>query len=449
MLKDLNWNIMNNIYCELKKIVAALLLFAYFAAGAQVGIGTTNPNPNALLDVDATSIKGGVLMPRVALISTISPYPLVNHVAGMTLYNTSTVSGTNNVSPGYYYNNGIRWLRLVTEADVDTKAWGTEGNAGTTAGTNFIGTTDNQALNIRTNNLNSFRFTETGSLHSYSNGTAALPSFAWNISSGTGLYYPESHTIGFSTYGGEKFRMTLFGQLQSSNDGIRTAPSFSFLSSPRSGMFMPSTNVLSFSTNGTERLRIPNQHQIFAMNGGTATQPFYSWNSTSSTGMFSPQTNNLAFSTNGTERMRINTGGNIGIRTTAPTQALHVVGNTRLQGALMPNNNSGTSGQVLQSAGANNSPTWGPTIRRFITNTYNVNANSRRIIYFALPGLTVNDAVFATIQGSWDDSPRVSIDYVEARNGQLVLVVSNNTGGIFGGGTNYLGMAFVLTVIQY
>lgn len=51
-------------------------------------------------------------------------------------------------------------------------------------------------------------------------------------------------------------------------------------------------------------------------------------------------------------------GGNFGIGTTGASEALHVVGNIRFSGALMPNNTAGTSGQVLTSAGAGTVPTW-------------------------------------------------------------------------------------------
>ena len=66
----------------------------------------------------------------------------------------------------------------------------------------------------------------------------------------------------------------------------------------------------------------------------------------------------LGFYTSNTERLRILSGGNVGIGTTAPTQRLHVEGNFRFSGAFMPNNNSGTNGQVLVSHGAGAPPTW-------------------------------------------------------------------------------------------
>lgn len=65
----------------------------------------------------------------------------------------------------------------------------------------------------------------------------------------------------------------------------------------------------------------------------------------------------LLFGTNAIERMRITDLGNVGIGKT-PTEKLDINGNVRFSGALMPNNNPGTDGQVLVSKGAGNPPAW-------------------------------------------------------------------------------------------
>ena len=66
----------------------------------------------------------------------------------------------------------------------------------------------------------------------------------------------------------------------------------------------------------------------------------------------------LVIRTNNTERVRIDTNGNVGIGIATPTQRLDVNGNVRFSGALMPNGNPGTAGQVLVSQGPGNAPVW-------------------------------------------------------------------------------------------
>jgi hypothetical protein len=68
--------------------------------------------------------------------------------------------------------------------------------------------------------------------------------------------------------------------------------------------------------------------------------------------------NSLVFATNNLERMRVTNSGNIGIGLSSPSEKLDVSGNIKFSGALMPNNNAGTSGQILQSNGSGSPPTW-------------------------------------------------------------------------------------------
>lgn len=105
---------------------------------AQVTIGSNaDPNINAILDLknnanENTSTKG-LLLPRVELTSTTAYTPLTAHVAGMTVYNTTT---TGDVTPGYYYNNGTKWVRI---ADFATEPWyNAATNTGATANTQNI-----------------------------------------------------------------------------------------------------------------------------------------------------------------------------------------------------------------------------------------------------------------------------------------------------------------------
>jgi hypothetical protein len=78
-----------------------------------VGVGTFNPSSSALLDL--TSSTKGFLPPRVSLSSITSASPITSPATGLLVYNTAT-SGVypNNVSPGYYYYNGVKWVNFIT-----------------------------------------------------------------------------------------------------------------------------------------------------------------------------------------------------------------------------------------------------------------------------------------------------------------------------------------------
>jgi len=87
-------------------LIITLLVFTKITMG-QIGIGTTNPNANAILEI-ASSNKG-LLIPRVALTGTVNSAPLAAHVDGMLVYNTAT---TGDVTPGFYFNSGGVWTSL-------------------------------------------------------------------------------------------------------------------------------------------------------------------------------------------------------------------------------------------------------------------------------------------------------------------------------------------------
>lgn len=104
-----------------------LLILSFFftilssAQTSSVGIGTTNPDANAILEVQSSN--KGFLLPRLELLSTALPAPMSAHVEGLTVYNTATAG---DVTPGYYYNTGAKWIRL---ADANTSAWKSVSNS--------------------------------------------------------------------------------------------------------------------------------------------------------------------------------------------------------------------------------------------------------------------------------------------------------------------------------
>ncbi|MGB1305912.1 hypothetical protein, partial [Pseudoalteromonas marina] len=129
-------------------------------------------------------------------------------------------------------NDGAVWVRLG--AGAASADWTISGNAGTTAGTNFLGTTDAVALHIRTTNSDRIIIQPGGNIgiNDIGNATDQLsvtdtdyPVNGYATGSATnhtGLYASQ-RGIG-STVWGENFKTTndgtssIFGEMEASND---------------------------------------------------------------------------------------------------------------------------------------------------------------------------------------------------------------------------------------
>jgi hypothetical protein len=202
--------------------------------------------------------------------------------------------------------------------------------------------------------------------------------------------------IGEVNQGSAAFILTAYAILQA---GSAAAPSFSFDLDRDTGMYRAAANIIGFATNGTERVRINDSGQA-EFSSGTAALPSITTIGDVNTGVFFPAADTIAFAEGGAEAMRINSSGNVGIGETNPTRKLDVVGTasatyfnlgadtasapavdaaiTRPAGgtiALIANAaerlriasagqigiggaNYGTSGQVLTSGGAAAAPSW-------------------------------------------------------------------------------------------
>jgi len=129
---------------------AAALLVSSVWAQQNVGIGTNTPHPTALLELYSTS--KGLLIPRM---TQAERNAISSPATGLLIYQTDN-------TPGFYYWNGTAWIPLLSSSSGGGLFWSLTGNSIT--GTEFLGTTNNQPLVIRTNNTERMRITATGNV---------------------------------------------------------------------------------------------------------------------------------------------------------------------------------------------------------------------------------------------------------------------------------------------
>ncbi|MFK5983203.1 MAG: hypothetical protein QM499_09835 [Flavobacteriaceae bacterium] len=129
---------------------AFFLIFLSTTLFSQVGINTTTPAEGAMLDISSTN--KGLLLPRIIIddLSTIDPIT-GDGTESLLVYNISEIT-----PKGFYYWDSSKW------AVIGGNDWSLLGNAGTNPATNFIGTTDNVDLVLKTNDSEQMRILNGG-----------------------------------------------------------------------------------------------------------------------------------------------------------------------------------------------------------------------------------------------------------------------------------------------
>ena len=198
-----------NVIVMKKSLLIVFFTVFSFNLFSQVGIGTVSPSPGSILDIDSS--EKGLLIPRVNIsdLNTIAPVT-GGATTGLLVYNNNTTTGE-----GFYYWDSSKWVNL------SSKDWKLNGNSLTTPGTDFLGTTDNKDLIIKTNNSEVLNFKKNGQIQAKNPGTALEPLFTWSGDNNTGMYQISSDRLGFSAGGLEFMRLS---EATASNDFVINEP---------------------------------------------------------------------------------------------------------------------------------------------------------------------------------------------------------------------------------
>lgn len=158
---------------------SCLLLLVVTLTHAQVGIGTSNVNTSARLQIDATN--KGFLPPRVTLTGTADVSTISTPATGLLVYNTAT-SGTSpsNVTPGFYYYDGAKWQRIINQQPDATISFNQ--NTPTSGGVIFTPNIQNSTDYVYVSSTNSSQWTYNGSTYVTFTPPASTP---WMLSGGT------------------------------------------------------------------------------------------------------------------------------------------------------------------------------------------------------------------------------------------------------------------------
>jgi hypothetical protein len=195
----------------LNKLICFVLIMLFKVGNAQnnVGIGTLTPTASAILELSATD--KGFLAPRLTTAQRLAiPAP----ANGLMVYDLNLEC--------YYFYNAVTLIWQSTCTGLQgppgpmgppaNNAWFLIGNAGINTATNFLGTTDNQPIFVKTNNLTRFIFPVADQVHAAVDGTAALPFYSFLNSTGIGSYRAGANILGFSTAGIERMRIAANGR---------------------------------------------------------------------------------------------------------------------------------------------------------------------------------------------------------------------------------------------
>ncbi|MCB9305936.1 MAG: tail fiber domain-containing protein [Lewinellaceae bacterium] len=322
-------------------LFCSLLLAGQLAAQVAVNQDNSSPDPSAMLDVKSTD--KGLLIPRLSSAQRTS---IAAPATGLMVFDNTTDS--------FWYYNGTAWKEITLNTDDQTlslsgtmlsiedgnsvelsglsaaNSWSQTGNAGTTNGVDFIGTTDNVALDFRVNNQRGLRL-----IPKDDNSVNVIGGYSGNsISAGA-----NSATIAGGGSPGSANSVTAYGGTVGGGTGNTVSETSSVVSggeantasgegSTVAGGILNTASGNGATVAGGEENQATGNYSFAAGLAARALHPgSFVWNGDSD---YSP------FSSTANKQFLIKAPGGVGIGLNNPSEALEVNGNVRANAFLTP-----------------------------------------------------------------------------------------------------------------
>ncbi|UPT71102.1 MAG: hypothetical protein M0D53_01400 [Flavobacterium sp. JAD_PAG50586_2] len=309
-------NIMQVVINNIKNMRIAILSLALtFTVGirAQVGIGTTNPDPSSILELSSSS--KGFLMTRVALQSTTDATTVLAPATGLLVYNTAA---QNDILPGFYYWDSS-WKPLQSSSGSGT-SWLLSGN--TVSNSHFLGSVNYAPLNLKVNNTLAGRIHPNGGIALGINA-AANDSNSVAIGSGaTATANVDATALGLAAVAGG-YRSTAIGYSANASSNNTLAAGYSASASGFQSLALGmnasatqnNTSAVGYTASATAYQAAAFGTEA-AASGQSATAIGYQATATQANSIILGSSSNAA--------------NKVGIGTNTPDERLHVNGNFKL-----------------------------------------------------------------------------------------------------------------------
>ncbi|MEQ1733669.1 MAG: hypothetical protein ABL940_08350 [Bacteroidia bacterium] len=421
-----------------------LLSRAEVHAQNNVGIGTTTPNPKAILDLQAND--KGLLVPRM---NTAQMNAIVAPPNGLLIYNT------NDNCFSYYNTTTSAWKSMCATGGGTTTGIT---NSGDTVIINLLKTDSLFANYIKIDSafINQLFTNYIKTDSAYIKNLVSQYITTDSISAGFGrfdsLYINGQNITNYlNTLINSKDTVTIkYLQTDSIYSILIKADSafiLNILTNTITSHYI-TTDSLYASFGSFDSLQIGGKNMSAIITDSIAAQAWLTKGNVATNsyklGTLNPR--DLHIVTNNTEAITIANGTqNVGIGQTLPSQKLDVLGNVQFTGALMPASIAGTTGEVLVSQGTGIAPIWKP-ITTIINNTTNtslnvVNIDSSTTNVANITNAIINNATIdssttnvanitnATITNATIDSSITNVAYITNLTSDTANINTLNIGG--------------------